>query len=88
MTIDKEGVIILWYGCTSVSLKLTRRDRNMVFYTQLKARSSGGERYLDTVEVGGSKPPGPTMILLLLSIRSRKVPLSATSLFSSTVTKT
>ena len=25
-----------------------------------QARSSGGERYLDTVEVGGSKPPAPT----------------------------
>jgi hypothetical protein len=27
----------------------------------IQARSSGGERYLDTVEVGGSKPPGPTI---------------------------
>ena len=27
---------------------------------RLQARSSGGERYLDTVEVGGSKPPAPT----------------------------
>ncbi len=26
-----------------------------------KARSSGGERYLDTVEVGGSKPLVPTI---------------------------
>ncbi len=26
----------------------------------LQACSSGGERYLDTVEVGGSKPPMPT----------------------------
>ena len=26
---------------------------------RLQARSSGGERYLDTVEVGGSKPPAP-----------------------------
>ncbi len=26
---------------------------------QTQARSSGGERYLDTVEVGGSKPPAP-----------------------------
>ena len=26
----------------------------------LQARSSVGERYLDTVEVGGSKPPVPT----------------------------
>ena len=25
----------------------------------MQARSSGGERYLDTVEVGGSKPPAP-----------------------------
>ena len=29
----------------------------------LKARSSGGERYLDAVEVGGSKPPVPTIIV-------------------------
>ena len=28
----------------------------------LKARSSGVERYLDTVEVGGSKPPAPTIL--------------------------
>ena len=27
-----------------------------------QARSSGVERYLDTVEVGGSKPPVPTRI--------------------------
>ena len=33
----------------------------MLFYTRLKARSSGGERYLDTVEVPGSKPGGPTI---------------------------
>lgn len=26
-----------------------------------KARSSGVERYLDTVEVGGSKPPAPNV---------------------------
>ena len=29
----------------------------------LQARSSGVERYLDTVEVGGSKPPVPTMMI-------------------------
>ena len=29
----------------------------------LKARSSGGERYLDAVEVSGSKPPVPTIIV-------------------------
>jgi hypothetical protein len=33
----------------------------MEFDARDKARSSGGERYLDTVEVGGSKPPVPTM---------------------------
>lgn len=27
---------------------------------KLQARSSAGERYLDMVEVGGSKPPVPT----------------------------
>jgi hypothetical protein len=27
--------------------------------SEVQARSSGGERYLDTVEVGGSKPPAP-----------------------------
>ena len=30
-------------------------------YPYVKARSSGGERYLDTVEVEGSKPSVPTM---------------------------
>ena len=30
--------------------------------SKLKARSSGGERYLDAVEVGGSKPPVPTTL--------------------------
>jgi hypothetical protein len=33
----------------------------MLFYPRLKARSSGGERFLDTEEVGGSRPPGPTI---------------------------
>ena len=33
----------------------------MLFYMREKARSSGGERFLDTEEVGGSKPPGPTI---------------------------
>ena len=32
-----------------------------VFYMHPKARSSGGERFLDTEEVGGSIPPGPTI---------------------------
>ena len=31
----------------------------------LKARSSGGERYLDAVEVGGSRPPVPTIMVLV-----------------------
>ena len=30
----------------------------------LQARSSGVERYIDTVEVGGSKPPVPTIPFL------------------------
>jgi hypothetical protein len=30
----------------------------------MKARSSGGERYLDAVEVGGSIPPAPTRFFL------------------------
>lgn len=33
----------------------------MLFYMREKARSSGGERFLDTEEVGGSRPPGPTI---------------------------
>ena len=41
--------------------RLTKREREMLFYTHSKARSSGGERYLDTVEVPGSKPGGPTI---------------------------
>ena len=31
----------------------------------MQARSSGGERYLDTVEVGGSRPPAPTIKAVL-----------------------
>ena len=30
----------------------------------LQARSSVGERYLDTVEVGGSIPPVPTILIM------------------------
>jgi hypothetical protein len=46
--------------------KLSEIPYNSLLQFQwLQARSSGGERYLDTVEVGGSKPPGPTMIALL-----------------------
>ncbi len=40
------------------------RDKVMLIYTDLenlKARSSGGERFPDTEEVGGSKPPVPTI---------------------------
>ncbi len=44
-----------------ISIGLTEGDGEMLFYTRLKARSSGGERYLDTVEVPGSKPGGPTI---------------------------
>ncbi len=32
-------------------------------FALVQARSSGGERYLDTVEVGGSRPPAPTIFL-------------------------
>ena len=32
-----------------------------MLFSRLQARSSGGERYLDAVEVGGSKPPAPTI---------------------------
>ncbi len=37
---------------------------SLLQFRRLQARSSVGERYLDTVEVGGSKPPGPTMIVI------------------------
>lgn len=36
----------------------------------MQARSSGGERYLDTVEVGGSRPPAPTIKLLVTRHRT------------------
>jgi hypothetical protein len=48
-------------NCTFRDDRLTKKGEEMLFYSHLKARSSGGERYLDTVEVGGSKPPGPTI---------------------------
>ncbi len=32
-----------------------------IFKPYLKARSSAGERCLDAAEVGGSKPPAPTI---------------------------
>ena len=41
--------------------QVDNKNRENVFYMHLKARSSGGERYLDTVEVPGSKPGGPTI---------------------------
>ena len=41
--------------------KVDNRVRENVFYMDPKARSSGGERFLDTEEVGGSIPPGPTI---------------------------
>lgn len=34
------------------------------FFRPLQARSSAGERYLDTVEVGGSTPPAPTILVI------------------------
>lgn len=36
-----------------------------------QACSSGGERYLDTVEVGGSKPPTPTKVIALELVRNK-----------------
>ena len=46
----------------------------LVFNFLLKARSSGGERFLDTEEVGGSIPPVPTIERQTknLEIRSEK----------------
>jgi hypothetical protein len=43
---------------------------------RLQARSSGGERYLDTVEVGGSKPPAP--ILFFYNYRKQPEKLRTT----------
>ncbi len=40
--------------------KVDRGVENLLGVKGEKARSSGGERYLDAVEVGGSKPPVPT----------------------------
>ena len=45
--------------------KLSEIPYNSLLQFQwLQARSSVGERFPDTEEVGGSKPPGPTMIAL------------------------
>lgn len=40
----------------------TRNDYCYYSFALVQARSSGGERYLDTVEVGGSRPPAPTIL--------------------------
>ncbi len=42
-------------------IRLTKGIRVMLFYKHLKARSSVGERFLDTEEVRGSIPLAPTM---------------------------
>ncbi len=39
---------------------LTGQKRGVNKFSKIKARSSGGERYLDTVEVVGSNPIVPT----------------------------
>jgi hypothetical protein len=39
------------------------RMRKMLFYNLLRAISSGGERFLHTEEVAGSKPASPTIKL-------------------------
>ena len=44
------------------------------FFRLLQARSSAGERYLDTVEVGGSTPPAPTNFVLKAKSRRPTVP--------------
>ncbi len=41
---------------------LTGTDRGVIEFSKIQARSSGGERYLDTVEVVGSNPIVPTRI--------------------------
>ncbi len=45
----------------------------LIFNLLLKARSSGGERFLDTEEVGGSIPPVPTMQKFALQIFELRV---------------
>lgn len=47
-------------------LFLTKKYQLLLYFIS-KARSSGGERYLDAVEVDGSKPSAPTIIFLLSS---------------------
>ena len=58
-----KGRIFLFLGYVLLILNLL-----------LKARSSGGERFLDTEEVGGSIPPVPTIERQTknLEIRSEK----------------
>ena len=48
-----------------------------------QARSSGGERYLDVVEVGGSKPPVPIIINEFLSLcKCQNIPFKVIKKYS------
>ena len=56
-----EPIFYTVYGVFILD-KVTEISYNSLLQFQwLQARSSGGERYLDTVEVGGSTPPEPTI---------------------------
>ena len=37
--------------------------KHMLKLLTIQARSSGGERFLDTEEAGGSRPPAPTITI-------------------------
>ncbi len=45
---------------------LSCKGKDVQEMTEIQARSSVGERYLDAVEVGGSIPPVPTILPSIL----------------------
>ena len=53
----------MWKSRSEAAVAAVRRGRGSEINSRAlgQARSSGGERYLDAVEVGGSNPPAPTI---------------------------
>ena len=72
VTMVDNGTDVAVVGLSQVAVFFPQQvDRSFVFASlwpgdtgRKQARSSGGERYIDTVEVGGSKPPAPTNLIL------------------------
>ena len=60
--IEAELLSLTPFGpCANFRVRAVRRSPRGSGRGSIQARSSGGERYLDTVEVGGSIPPAPTI---------------------------